>query len=811
MKKRLFVSLLLCSFWLQALSFPHLHAAAQSAAGRTKEAEGERRLAGLSHAVTVWRDERGIPYIEAAGEKDLYFAQGYITAGDRLWQMDMLRRTGRGELAEILGREALGEDKHFRQLGFAALAEQRVGRLSPPVRAALESYAEGVNAAIRSLDDRSLPPEFRILKYRPRPWRPSDSLVIGKIFAESLSPTWLWETMRALFSDLPKERLDALYPSTSPLDVIMVGSDEGRGKRASAAPVSGPARGRAGDGDLLSSALKRAGIIRRSLKRVGLYAEDAAASNNWVVSGKRTLSGKPLLANDPHLDSSAPNVWYVTHLRTPELRVAGAAIPGAPGIIIGHNERIAWGITNLFADVQDLYIEKFDKENPRRYLTPGGWREAEVRREEIKVRKSPLDPTTETVSIDVTLTRHGPIILESKGARLALRWTTLDPAADEFEVYYWINRAGDWRQFRRALSGYSGVGLNYIYADVRGNIGYWGAGRFPLRNKGDGSSPNDGATDAGEWTGYIPFEAMPHVYNPPSGVIVTANNRIVGLDYPYHLTRAWIPPYRARRIYDLLMAREKLTVDDFLRIQADTYSYPDATFINEVVKLARPLAAGAPDWREVLSTFDGWDKMMKTESRVPVLAYRMRVIFVRRILMAALGPDLWGEYTWPNASTLLDHIISARPREWLPKEFSSYEELLLSCYKAARGELAARLGKDESRWTWGGYYRMRFPHALENVPLVGAQFAIEPVPQNGSVSTVNRGESVSMRIVADLNDWDNTRQCLQLGQSGNPASPHWKDQLAEWLAVNPRPFPFTPGGIGRAAREKIALVPSREK
>jgi penicillin amidase len=766
-------------------------------------------IKGLGRRVTVWRDERGVPFIEASNEADLYFAQGYVTAGDRLWQMDLLRRTARGEAAMVLGRGALEEDKYFRKLGFATLVEQTLHRLSPRVRAALESYTRGVNAAIESLDDKSLPAEFRALKYRPSPWQPTDTLVIGKLFAETLSPTWLWEVMRESMSDLPAKYQDELYPSTSPLDVVIVGRDS-QVKTTGSSAIKRPASPAVEPADL-GEASKLAATIGRALARLGLHIEDGAASNNWVVNGRRTLSGKPLLANDPHLDSSAPGVWYLTHLSAPGLRVAGAAIPGSPGIVIGHNERIAWGITNLFADIRDLYHEKFDKGDSKRYLTPQGWREAKTRREEIKVRKSPLDPTIETVALDVCVTRHGPIILESNGKRYALKWTALDASANELEVYYWINRSGDWRQFRRALSGYTGVGLNYIYADREGNIGYWGAGLFPIRKTGDGSTPNDGATDWGEWTGYIPFQAMPHVYNPPSGLIVTANNRMIGSSYPYKLTRAWIPPYRARRIYNSLVAEEKLTVESFLRIQADTYSYPDATFIGELIKLARPLAASSTEWREVLARFDGWDGRMNTDSQVALLAYRIRIGFIQRTLNAVLGPERLTNYSWPSSTTLLDSIIISRPKEWLPKEFASYEDLLLACYKSAKEELTRRFGSDESKWTWGRHYQMRFPHALAGVPSLGTQFALDTVPQNGSVTTVNRGESVSMRFVADLSDWDNTRQCLPLGQSGDPASPHWKDQLPEWFDVNPRPFPFSEKSVKRSAQKILTMIPHTVK
>src|SRR6185295_18058267 len=377
-------------------------------------------LAGLRDGVTVRRDERGIPYIEAKNDEDLYFAQGYVTASDRLWQMDLLRRNERGELAEVLGSTVLDQDKQHRTLGFAQEVELELARSSPKARAVLEAYANGVNALIASLDAKSLPPEFQILQYKPKPWTPGDSLLIGKVFAESLSNTWRLDIMRAAFAGLPAEKRDALMPEFSPLDVLVVGKDSKDNKKTSSTQ---PPHDFQHYSETLTALAHDEEIAAASLARVGLYAEALAASNNWVVSGKHTASGKPLLANDPHLTPSAPSIWYLVHLSAPGVRVAGVTAAGLPGVVIGHNEHIAWGFTNVGPDVQDVYVEKFDPQNPKRYLTPSGWRDAEIRHEEIKVRKGFADASTDIVPLDVTVTRHGPIVLEREGRRYALRWT----------------------------------------------------------------------------------------------------------------------------------------------------------------------------------------------------------------------------------------------------------------------------------------------------------------------------------------------------------------------------------------------------
>jgi penicillin G amidase len=780
-------------------------------------------LQGLKRPVFVRRDERGVAYIEAESEDDLYFAQGYVTASDRLWQMELLRRTARGELAEVLGRAALEEDKRRRVYGFARIAEQAATKAAPEVRASLEAYARGVNAYIAALDEKTTPPEFKILGYRPRPWTPADSVALGKNFAEVLSSTWQTDLARAAFSSLPKEKRDALFPSASPLDVLVVGTDKAGGRnRSEATPKRQAASTNQGPHESLAPAdhaavLRELGLIedtrRRSFERVGLYAEDLAASNNWVAGGRRTATGKPLLANDPHLSPSAPSIWHMVHLSAPGLRVAGVTSPGAPGVLLGHNERIAWGATNLGPDVQDLYLEKFDPANPRRYQTPQGWRDAEVRREEIRVRKNFNTTETETTPLEVTVTRHGPVVFEKDGARYSLRWTALDPDVADFEGFHFVNRARDWKSFTEALSRYKGPTQNFVYADVDGHIGYYGAGIIPVRKSGDGSLPYDGSTDAGEWTGYIPFRDLPHVLDPPSGLIVTANSRVVGESYPHHLTKMWAAPTRARRIYDLLAARGKLTIEDFRAVLGDAHTISGRVFAKEAARIAREGKLEEKDekWRETIALFEVWDGALKPDSRAARLAAEMRLLFQQKILAGALGPDLARQYRWPNSATLFDRLVTERPREWLPAGVGGYAELLDAIHREARASLAKRLGADESKWTWGAESLVRFPHPLASVPLFGAQFVVAPFPQTGGggfFAAPNVGAGVSMRLIADLSDWDRTRQGVALGQSGLPQSPHWRDQLEDWRGVTPRPFPFTAPAVRAAARETTELRPA---
>lgn len=755
-------------------------------------------VSGLQSVVNLRRDNRGIPYIEAQNEADLYFAQGYVTASDRLWQMDLYRRVARGETAEIFGKTTLEEDKRWRKFGFASIAEENVKLLDAETRTLLENYARGVNAYIATLDDKSLPVEFQILRYKPREWIPADSIVVSKIFDDGLSNTWQSDLMKASLMDLPKAKLNRILDPSSPLDVILVGNDGGNANRKMQSAKSVVDSGSV---DLEKIAAIDA-VRKSSLERIGFYAEELAASNNWVVSGKKTVDGKTMLANDPHLQATQPPIWYLVNLSTPNLKVAGVSTPGLPGVIIGHNENIAWGMTNVGPDVQDLYVETFDAE--RKVKTLSGYEPAKIRREEIKFRQQPLSPQTETEILEVVQTKNGVIYYENADKKYALKWTAFEPKNDSLKMIASLAKAKNWTDFRNAIKLWSGAAQNFVYADVQGNIGWTAAGKIPLRRTGDGSLPYDGASADGDWTGFVPFEELPSLYNPPNGFIMTANQRTVGKSYKYQgvIARQYTVS-RAKRLQNLLDSKAKISADDMSDFQYDLFSIVNSRFAKEVI--AQKAASD-----ETLKLLSDWDGRLNHESKAALVVDRMRGVFRSKILQANLGAERGRSAYFPNDAAFFDRLLAEKPADWLPKEYKTYADLLRACETEAKAGIAQTLGADETKWTWGAVTKSNFPHPLAIAPLIGTQFKIAPLAQNGSSgagASPNVGMSVSMRFVATPGNWDMTRHVIPTGESGNPKSAHWKDQLDAWYTGKTPIFPFSKAAIESAAREIVVLEP----
>ena len=782
--------------------------------GADRAANKTLSIAGLKENVIVRRDTRGIPHIEAKNEADLYFAQGFAIAQDRLWQMDLYRRVAGGETAEIFGATTLEEDKRWRKFGFAKIAADTLPVMAPEVRSALENYARGVNAFISTLDDKTLPIEFQILQYRPREWRPADSILIGKILTDALSSTWRQDLVKAM---IPADKRAEMFDPRSNFDVLLIGNDnlkksQASGQKSQSSSSKFKAQSSMSQGkhfgsrDLrLETALIEAESVRRSsLERIGFYAENLAASNNWVVSGKKTVDGKPLLANDPHLQANQPPIWYLVNLTAPNIKAAGVTFPGSPGVVLGHNENIAWGATNVGPDVQDLYTEEFDEKNPLRYKTPNGFETANTRREEIKVRRNPLNPATETVLLDVVTTRNGVIILEEGNKRYSLKWTAFDPKNNELDAFYFANRAKNWDEFKSAFKRYGGAMQNFVYADVKGNIGWYAAGKIPIRRAGDGSLPFDGKTSDGEWTGFVPFEELPNLYNPPENFIVTANQRIVGNSYKYHdlIARVFVP-FRAARLKELLASKSKLTIDDMRDFQFDTFSVLNSRFAREII-------AQKASSEETLKLISNWDGRMNSDSKAALVVNEIRGVFRNKILAASFGAEQAKTLNWANDGNFFERLLTEKPKKWLPKEFTDYGALLRASETEALSGLNKRFGADQTKWTWGEANKVRFSHPLAIAPLIGAQFTVPTFPLNGatgSAAAPNVGGAVSMRLIAAPGNWDATRHGITTGESGDPKSPHWNDQLENWKTGNTPIFPFTKLAVEKATKEIVLLTP----
>ncbi|WP_051512645.1 penicillin acylase family protein [Skermanella stibiiresistens] len=726
--------------------------------------DGTATLPGLEAPVEIARDANAVPHIFARGKADAYFALGYVHAQDRLWQMDLNRRIGSGRLSEVIGASGLRYDKLMRTLGFYRDAEAGIRALAPEVQAALTAYTAGVNA---SIENRSgpLPIEFQILRYQPEPWRPADSLVWGKLMALQLSGNHRDELLRArLMRRFPADRIRDLYPdypATAPVTLAGL-PDLDLGRLAAALPPPlGP----------------------------------SAASNEWVVSGEMTGTGKPILANDPHLQLGAPILWYLARIEAPGLSITGATVPGVPFHLLGRNDRISWGFTTTGGDTQDLFIERLDPSDPSRYLTPDGPEPFIERVETIKVKDAPDETLT------VRATRHGPVLSDiepdalgaaPQGHVVALAFTGLSDRDTTPEALYRLNRAPDWEGFKAALRLYQSPQQNIAYADIQGNIGLYTPGLVPIRRKGDGSVPVPGWTDEFGWTGAIPFDELPHAFNPPAQRIVNANNRVVPPDYPRFITNRWDDWYRASRIEQVLSETKRHDVDAAQALLMDSVTPVFAELRPEM----RGIVATTPEAETALDLLRDWDGTMDRDQPEPLIFEWWLRDLHRAVYADELG-DLFGDVLSSSPRVLL-HMLRGAPR-WCddtitPDRTESCDDILTASFNRTVQELRQRHGDDPTDWRWGMEHRAPLAHqVLSRVPVLGDLFDIG-IETDGGNQTVNRGGSAirdaqapfshvhgaGYRAVYDMSDPANSRFMIATGQSGDPLSSHYGDLVERW-------------------------------
>jgi len=769
--------------------------------------EGVVRLRGLSAEVVVARDDLGVPRIVAQTSGDALFALGFVHAQDRLWQMELQRRVGAGRMAELVGAEALPLDKFMRTLGLHRLAEQSFERFDAEARRGIESYTAGVNAYVGAHRG-SLPPEFVLLRSTPEPWKPADSLVWAKLMGLQLSGNWHEELLRArVAAMLPVDQVADLwpaYPQDAP--VTLAAADE------ATAPVRhalNKARAPNNNDDERMAPALPAALLDRLIAAIPAPALPRLASNEWVVAGTHTASGKPLLANDPHLPLQAPVLWYLASIVSPDLEVTGATVPGVPVFVLGHNRRIAWGFTTTTSDTMDLFVEKADGDG---YVAPDGVQPFETRDETIKVRGG------QPVTIKVRATRHGPVVTdilgeEAGGQILALSAAFLQPDDITTQAAFGVNRAQNWDQFVAAVRDFGSPQQNIAYADVDGHIGLIAPGRVPVRKAGDGSVPRPGWTGEYDWTGWIPFDELPRTFDPPSGLIVNANNRLVPDAYPHFLATTWPEGYRAQRILDLLRGRSGLTAPDMAAVQMDERSLMAAE-LNPLLLRTPPVGPQANAAHTLLEPWDG----TADPRRPQALIFNSWVGHLQRdLLLPWLGP-VAKSFAEPRPQ-FLKAVLTGRtvwcapPGQPAP---GGCDAIVAHALNETLDDLSAKYGLNMAEWRWGDAHPASFDALLfGRIPVLDKLTRIE-APSGGDDFTVQRGEYTSsdlvafphrdgpgLRAVYDLADLGASRFMIATGQSGNPLSAHWSDLFAKWLT----------GGsfaldVGRSRPDVLTLVPS---
>jgi penicillin amidase len=747
--------------------------------------------------------------------EDLEEAQGYVMAQDRLWQMDLLRRVARGQLSEILGSTTLAIDKDFRTLGFSRAAERDLAQMDAEPRKLMEAYARGVNKFIEEHQDR-LPLEFTLLRYKPLPWQPSDALAISGYMYRTLTDTRERELNRAKVTERAgADRARDLFSEEAAMDHFVVGdpSVHNDGSQRSAADndddddddmepdtvlkanhaavggISAPN----GSPDMIS-ALSTS--VQEFLEESRNEIRQGLGSNNWVVSGAHTATGKPLLANDTHLELTIPSIWYEIHLR----RTEREGDSDVPRMVIMAATIVRLGLHQTGASVQDLYIETFNPAAPDEYRVRGSWTKAQIIDETIRVKGAPDE------HLQVVVTRHGPVVARDGDKAYAMRWTATETGGLA-NSYNWLGRAKNWKEFREVMKHVWGPGQNAVYADVDGNIGYVMAARVPIRKKGRGEVPVPGDTDDYEWTGYIPFEQLPQALNPESGLIMTANARVVGPNYKPYLTDRWEEPFRTARIYDLLHDRHDLRPEDMLKVQTDTYSYPHVFVADQLIATAKIVKPKDPRAQKLIEGLKDWNGIADADSPEVSFLHAVRRAAIELLLEPFLGKET-ALYQW-RSTTFLQKILTSRPAKWLPAAFKSYDDLMAAAADKAVARLAEQSGSQRVEdWAWKRFNSLDMVHPIGRAGLLKRFLSITDKPQSGTVYSIRAATKThgpAMRFVANPGDWDHSILLIPAGQSGQPGSSHYSDQFPYWYEGKPIFAPFSDAAEAAARKHSLIL------
>ena len=791
---------------------------------------GNVSVAGITGPVDIVRDADAIPHIFATTKLDALFGLGYAHAQDRLWQMEFQRRVGHGRLSEIFGSETIPQDRFLRTVGFGRAARSAWDRLPEDARRQINAYCDGVNAFISAHRGRLLPPEFTLLRFEPEPFAGPDVLVWVKMMAWDLSANYTLELMRHdIAAKVGVDRMADLFPPypADGLSIVGGASSSDAGASGGAAPIArSPATGQLSMPGLMST-LSSGNPFVRDLLLGGTI--EALGSNNWVVDGTLTASGKPLLANDPHLGTHIPSLWYLAHMTAGDFDVIGATIPGTPAVAIGRNRFIAWGETNVAADVEDLYLERVD----------AAGQTAEFRGARELMRTIPETISVkgaEPVRFDVRVTRHGPLVSDAlnvvSGASkadprpptyepMAFRWTALDDEDTTVVAFLELNEARNWGEFTGALRQLIVPSQNFVYADVDGHIGYYAPGRIPVRASGDGSRPAEGWSGESDWNGWVPFEELPHSFDPPEHFIVTANNRPMPAGYPHLIALEYPEPYRAQRVTDLIGRRKGFTSNDFRDVQADTLSLHAQTLLP---LLLHHVSATDSRTKQAEGILGQWNFEAAGDSTASAIFQAWFHHLAPALVGDELGPQVLPSYEgrFSYITRFATSVLTSGASPWCDNvstpQPETCDQTVTKALVDGLDDLQARMGGDVGRWRWDTIHHAVFPHqGLDSVaplrPLLSRS-----VPNGGDWSTVNVGAVAAAspydqtsvagyRHIVDLSPANDSRFMDAVGENGHFLSPHYDDFLAEWKAVRHKKMRMTRAEADSGAIGTLKLMP----